>query len=186
MNVNKLIRRDRKKQLQLLFEQYGNQLYSYASRQWKIEPDVAWDLVYDSIYKVIDKLPDCSFEVEAQLKSFLFKTFINKMKNRIRDDKTKQKGVREIELNEESYKTSSSDNEKEINPKVKLLNEMLDELEDWQRILMLMRAQGFSYTEIAKYVNKSEKNLKVYYGRLRKRLAEKIELQLKKTHNHEQ
>lgn len=186
MNVQKLSHKNHRKQLKVLFEKYGNQLYNYANRQWKIEPDIAWDLVYESIYKVIDVLPNYSFETEPQLKSFLFRTFINKMKNRIRDDETKRQGITEVELTEDKYGDLSSGAEVAINPKVKLLNEMLDELEDWQRILMLMRAQGFSYAEIGKYVKQSEKNLKVYYGRLRKRLAEKIEEQLNKTQHHEQ
>jgi DNA-directed RNA polymerase specialized sigma24 family protein len=62
--------------------------------------------------------------------------------------------------------------------KMRLLKAELDKLEDWQRILLLMHSQGCSYADIAKYVNKPEHQLKVYYGRLKNRLAEAMQEKL--------
>jgi predicted metalloprotease with PDZ domain len=46
-------------------------------------------------------------------------------------------------------------------------------LEDWQRIILLMRAQEYSYEDIANYVDKPVEQLKVYHMRLKKTVAEK-------------
>ena len=81
---------------------------------------------------------------------------------------------------EEDKVGNSEESYEQEREEVTLLNEILDDLEDWQRILMLMRAQDYSYAEIAKYTQKSEKNLKVYYGRLKKQIAKKMEFKLQK------
>lgn len=60
------------------------------------------------------------------------------------------------------------------NPHVAMLREELEKLEDWQRILLLMRSQEMPYSEIAKYVNKPEEQLKVYYSRLKNALTVKM------------
>ena len=56
----------------------------------------------------------------------------------------------------------------------------MDKLEEWQRILLLMRGQNMSYKEIIPFVNKPEKQLKVYYARLKKKLLENVNAELKK------
>jgi DNA-directed RNA polymerase specialized sigma24 family protein len=51
-------------------------------------------------------------------------------------------------------------------------------MEEWQRILLLLRGQSMSYSEIAIYVKKPEKQLKVYYSRLKKKLLEDMNAEL--------
>ena len=58
--------------------------------------------------------------------------------------------------------------------KMKALNEVLEELEDWQRMLLLMRSDGQAYSDIAKFIDKPENQLKVYYQRLKEQLAKKL------------
>ena len=53
------------------------------------------------------------------------------------------------------------------------------EFEDWQRVLLLMRSQEVPYSEIAKYVNKPEEQLKVYYSRLKNVLTAKMQERVK-------
>ena len=61
---------------------------------------------------------------------------------------------------------------------IALLRAELEQLEDWQRMLLLMRSQNIAYSEISKHVGKPETQLKVYYQRLKDRLMKKLTPQL--------
>jgi DNA-binding NarL/FixJ family response regulator len=50
----------------------------------------------------------------------------------------------------------------------------LAKLESWQKDLLLLRAQGLTYKEIANYLKKPTKNLKVYCGKLIHQLKVKL------------
>lgn len=162
------------KRIAKLFKAYGNSLHQYGKHQWKIGDDAAWDLVYKAIYKIDQIYTQRQFEVEQQLRSFLFKTFINYLKNYLRDEKANKKGTVEVDL--EDNLVLEEQRELPKSEKAIRLNSALDQLEEWQRILLLMRAQGFAYSEIARFVDKPVKNLKVYYARLIKRLSKELEM----------
>ena len=38
----------------LLYNRYGEKLYTYAIRTWALDEDAAWDLIYKTFYKVLD------------------------------------------------------------------------------------------------------------------------------------
>ncbi len=174
-----LISKDPQKGLKQCYELYGRKLINYAIRSWKLEEDVAWDLLYKILFSLKDKINQYSFESEEKFQSFLFRTFINFIKNHFRDDARKKKGVVEVELNQthEFLKSDSSETEME-NPNVFILQEELEKLEDWQRILLLMRSQEIPYSDISKLLDKPESQLKVYYGRLKESLFEKMKLKI--------
>jgi len=173
LDLKKIIEQTDEERVKQLFKVYGQQLFAYANSNWKVGEDASWDIVYKTIYKLSKVINTHHFEVEQQLKSFLFKMLINYLKNYLRDERTKKGGHQEVDLNDN---IPSSAETKNVNPAIGKLNKALDELEEWQRILLLMRAQGFSYSEIAKYTDKPVKHLKVYYGRLKKQLEKKIML----------
>ena len=54
------------------------------------------------------------------------------------------------------------------------LDELLDGMQDWERMLLLMRSEGRAYAEIAQYIDKPEDQLKVYYQRLKEKIAKKL------------
>jgi DNA-directed RNA polymerase specialized sigma24 family protein len=60
------------------------------------------------------------------------------------------------------------------------LKEVLQGLEDWQRMLLLMRSEGRPYSEIAKFVDRPEEQLKVYYQRLKETISKKIHERIQK------
>ena len=183
MNLKKLHNQSKEKRLDLLFKAFGKQLFGYGNHQWKIPTDACWDLVYACLYKVEETLDKGDFENEEKFKAFVFRIFINRMKNYLRDEKVRTKGNKEVELEEEKLNRKNEELEEE-KEEIQVLNSILDELEDWQRILMLMRAQDYSYAEIAKYTKQSEKNLKVYYGRLKKRISKEMEVRIQKVVHH--
>jgi RNA polymerase sigma factor (sigma-70 family) len=170
---------NRDKGLKWLYETYGRKLLGYSISVYRLQEDAGWDLVYKTIYRILDVAPNYEFENEQKLGSFIFKVFINYLKNHIRDENTRTQGAQFISL-EESRKDYGVKNDKpSTNPHMSSLKEELDKLEDWQRILLLMRSQDMSYAEIAKYVDKPEAQLKVYYQRLKNALAERMKAKLK-------
>lgn len=164
----------------VLYNRYGKKLYTYAIRQWNLDEDQAWDIVYRTIYQVVNSVEKYEFENENKFSAFVFKIFINYLRNHYRDDKRRKEqlsftALGENHLNQNSEATNSTDNNsaKESMP-MTLLKEELEKLEDWERILLLLRSQNLPYSEIAQHVDKPEEQLKVYYQRLKNRIMEKL------------
>lgn len=173
---NSILKNKNKETVALLYERYGRKLYGYAISKWKVSEDDAWGLVYKTLYKALQSGDQYSFETEAKFSSFLFKTFINYLRNHYRD--TKSKGIVTTELLESHEKMSQDKNETEeektpSSPLMKCLQKALAILEDWQRVLLLMRAQDYSYEAISPYVDRPGEQLKVYHMRLKKVVTEK-------------
>ncbi len=160
-----------------LYETYAKKLVGYSVNVYHVTQDTAWDLAYKTIYKVLDNAASYHFENEGKLGAFMFKMFINYLKNYLRDEQVKTRGAKFISL-EESKRDFSNRKENVLSREMKILQEELDKLADWQRILLLMRSQDIAYSEIVKYVNKPEEQLKVYYQRLKQQLAERIKEKL--------
>lgn len=165
-----------KETVALLYQRYGKKLYGYAITKWKLSEDDSWELVYKTLYKVMDVGHHYQFNDESKFTGFLFKIFINYLRNHYRD--TKAKGIVTTDLLEVHEKVVNDriDNEQEQvheSPLMRCLQKALAILEDWQRILLLMRAQDHSYEAISQYVDRPGDQLKVYHMRLKKVVAEK-------------
>lgn len=170
------ILQDKETGLKWLFENYGKKLLGYSISVYKVSEDTGWDLVYKTIYKVQEVYSRYDFENEQKFASFIFRMFINFLKNHIRDENTKTQGAVFIPIDETRRNYVSVSSAKTIeNAPLKKLQEELAKLEDWQRILLLMRSQDVAYSEIARYVNKPENQLKVYYSRLKISLSQKLQ-----------
>ncbi len=163
--ITQLKKKD-KESIRILYERYGKKLYGYAITQWKVSEDDAWDLVYKTLYKVIDSIDNYTFKDENRFVGFLFKVFTNYLRNHLRDTKGKQVSTTEL-LDNLSIPLKEEGSNKEESPLMRCLKKVLEALEDWQRVLLLMKAQDYAYKDIAPYVNRPEKQLKVYNLRLR-------------------
>lgn len=161
-----------------LYERYAKKLLAYTLKTYLPNEDDAWSVVYKTLYKIADILPDRKFENEYKLNGFIFKTHINYLRNFLRDNRSFESHNREVELTE--HHTDAEEQEKPVlqNNYLTLLQQELDKLEDWQRILLLMRGQDVPYSKIAEFVNRPENQLKVYYARLKKQLHDQINEQL--------
>lgn len=164
---------DDNKFMAAIYEQYGKKLYSYAVCTWKLDEDPAWDLVYKTLDKITASYKNYTFESEGKFASFIFKVFINYLRNHYRANK---KLPQNLALNENDGATLAEKDEpiENSNPKLVALNEELEKMEDWQRMLLLMRSEGWSYADISQYVDKPENQLKVYYQRLKEQLSKRL------------
>ncbi len=176
-----LIKNKDKESIRVLYERYGKKLFGYARKKWKLGEDENWDIVYKTLYKVIDTHASYQFTSEAKFSSFVFTVFINYLRNFYRD--AKKLPVEIIALDDSFVDTGIPENETAVSPSMNFLVAELDLLEDWERILLLMRSQDVPYSEIAKLTNRSEDQLKVYYGRLKKKLAERLADKIKSTNS---
>lgn len=159
-----------------LYNRYGKKLYAYAVRSWKLGEDDAWDMVYKTLYKVIDSYRQYTFESEEKFGAFVFRIFVNYLRNLYRDNKRVAEEFRLVDVDDQSLANmpDPSGNKSPDHPALKALNDVLQELEEWQKILLLMRSEGRPYSEIAKYVDRPEEQLKVYYQRLKEQISKKL------------
>jgi RNA polymerase sigma factor (sigma-70 family) len=176
MDINVILKNKNKETITFLYERYGKKLYGFAKVKWKVSEDDAWELVYKTLYKVLSVGDKYTFANEDKFRAFLFKVFVNYLRNHYRDNKGK--GIVETELLETHEKLAydrkeMADEKESSNPLMRCLQKVLAVLEDWQRVLLLMRAQDHSYEYIAKYVTRPEDQLKVYHQRLKKVVTEK-------------
>jgi DNA-directed RNA polymerase specialized sigma24 family protein len=159
-----------------LYEKFGARLKAYTCKNYEISEDDAWNIVYKTIYKIAGLSDSYVFENEQKKSAFIFKTHINYLRNHFRDNKSFEARNREVHFHE-NISTEKEELAGE-SLQLKVLQLELDKLEEWERILLLMRGQGMPYSAIAKFVDKPEKQLKVYYGRLKKRLLVSVNEEL--------
>ena len=161
-----------------LYNTYAKKLLAYTVKCYTISKDDAWSLIYKSIYKMAEKQQDYHFESEQKKASFLFRIHINFLKNHFRDTKAFEHKYKEVDLKDEHAITEEYNTTAPESLPLKVLQGELDKLEDWQRILLLMRGQEMPYSKIAEFVKKPESQLKVYYARLKKQLHDNVNAQL--------
>jgi RNA polymerase sigma factor (sigma-70 family) len=157
-----------------LYEKYAKKLLGYTLKNYLIGEDDAWNLVYKTIYRMAEIHDRYHFENEKKKIAFLFKTHINYLRNYYRDNKSFEHKNQEVKLREEMAAITNEDLQVPESRQLTCLQNQLDRLEEWERILLLMRGQEVPYSEIARFVNKPEKQLKVYYARLKKQLLEQM------------
>ena len=171
-----IIRKKKKKGLELFYQRYGKKLLAYAVQRWNTDEDTAWEfiyLTYDKVAKRIRSTKEITFESEEKFGSFVLVTFLNLLRNHFRDSAKHVKLVRDEAM--ERYELHDEAEEESLESvDMTLLREELDKLEDWERMLLLMRAQQMSYPEIAKFVGKPADQLRVYYQRLKKKVMQNI------------
>ena len=160
-----------------LYSNYAKKLLRYSCNKFSISEDDAWAIIYKTIYKVAEVEPKYNFENENKRQAFIFKTHLNYLRNFFRDDRSFENKNHEVEL-QDHFTDKETDQTLPKNIPLELLKLELDQLQDWQRILLLMRGQDVPYVEISKYINKPENQLKVYYARLKKQLEENINAKL--------
>ena len=160
-----------------VYNKYGRKLYGYAITKWKVNEDEAWELVYKTIDKTIETHDRYTFESEEKFASFIFKIFINFLRNHYRDTKNKRLETVSFEEGIEYTKEDIDHLNEEEEPEslnMKLLKEELSKMEDWQRVLLLMRAQNYSYEEISEIIKRPAEQMKVYYLRYKQKILNSI------------
>lgn len=193
--IEYLIKQD-SKGLEMLYNSYGSKLYGYALKKWHLEEDDSWDIVYQTLYKLVEVLPRYKFESQNHFNKFILTVFINFLKEHYRKNKHQYEEILdpvdteierqqddgyEDEETEEKIDDSSiwiepevlkeyKENDTYENPKLKTLKQALAKLDEVDREILLLKSQHFDYEEIAGMLKIDKKLLKVKYFRAKERL----------------
>jgi RNA polymerase sigma factor (sigma-70 family) len=188
------------KALELLYEKYGQQFYSYAINKWQMDTELAWDVVYKTLDTLLLKLSDYEIESQKHFDNLIFKIFINFLRQAFRAHRKKQFDIEYVDFNDkEAENTEDADDEDYLpltqsslpintnifnrayetevseNPLLTALKRALSEMDETERQILLLRAQNYSYDEIAKMLQIENKNLKVKYLRGKDKLRKLFE-----------
>ncbi len=170
--------------VKVLYEAYAKKLLAYTCKNYTIDKDDAWAIVYKTIYKIAEVGSEYVFESEQKKSGFIFKTHINFLRNYFRDNKSFEKNHQEVDLTE-NFAEKEQETSSTQNLPLTILQQELEKLEDWQRILLLMRGQDMPYSKISEFIHKPENQLKVYYARLKKQLTDNVNTELQKIKTNE-
>ncbi len=205
-NIISLFQEDLNKGLAALFEGYGQKLYGFAVTHFHIDEDESYDVLYktmDTVGKVITRY---DFTSENHFANWLFKIHKNNILQLLRSKKSRAKNfqvvsfsdwvneVNELEvedLNLESFKPVieqlSTVDPYESSPKSNKLffamQKALEQLEEVERELLLLRMNDYSYEEIAKMLGIENNQLKVKFNRAKAKVQKKTLELLKDTYN---
>lgn len=177
--IDGLLSNENNEVVKQLYEVYAKKLLAYTCKNYSIDKDDAWAIVYKTIYKIAEVDKEYHFENEQKRSGFIFRTHINYLKNYFRDNKSFEKNNQEVDLTEQ-FTEKEPEPDTAQNLPLMILQQELDKLDDWQRILLLMRGQDIPYSKISEFVKKPENQLKVYYARLKKQLADDVNAELQK------
>lgn len=161
-----------------LYKAYGVNLVRYAIKSWQQDEDDAWEILYDTLYGFINSYSTQTFDSEKQVGALVWKIFRNKLRDKLRQEKRQGNfsinGLDSLEavLLESSTARDESTDE---NPILSELDSVLEDLNDWERQLLLCRANDFPYRVIEELTGRKRDFLKVHYQRLKKRISEKLE-----------
>lgn len=174
------------KGLELLYERYGKPFCSYAMKRWGLTEDEALEVIYKTLETLILKLPEYDFGSQAMFDGFLFKVFINFLRQKHRERRTKQLPQIEFFDLEQEFKLPgdvqdalsqqafsdyySTENLESV--QLKILKASLNQLEQMDRDILLLRAQNYSYDEIAIMLGTENNQLKVKHHRAKRKLMD--------------
>jgi RNA polymerase sigma factor (sigma-70 family) len=198
--ILELIAAKDKKALELLYEQYGQKFYSYAINKWQMDTELAWEVVYNTLETLLLKLSDYQIESQAHFDNLIFKIFVNFLRQAFRKHRKRQYDIEYVDFNDQEvrdgdetdYEDYPPPNQSSVpidanlfnrayetdvveNPRLTALKQALSEMDEIDRSILLLRAQNYSYDEIAKMLHIENKNLKVKYLRGKNKLRKLFE-----------
>lgn len=190
--IIKLIDEKNPKGWEHLFKQYGQKFYGFAVINWKFSEDESWDIVHQTLETIILKIGEYKIESQSHFDNLLFKIFTNFLRQGYRKNKRINEGFQVISIGEmeicvpdEEHKIEISeinipfdegffkeyyDVEESDNSKLKELEVALGKLEPLEKDLLLLKANDFSYEQIAEMLKIENNQLKVKHHRAKLKL----------------
>ncbi len=184
LEIIDLLSKKDKRGLELLYTLYGGKFFSFAVEKWDLSEDEAWDVVYQTLETLILKLSQYEFESKKHFENFIFKVFTNFLRQYFRSSRKKESYIyfeyinqdvpadnkyslneqAEIEIDKKDFDDYYKYEDIE-NPKLIALQNALKKLSELDRELLLLRAQNFTYDEIAEFLKIDNNQLKVRHYR---------------------
>lgn len=190
--IIKLIDEKNPKGWENLFIQYGQKFYGFAFINWKFSEDESWNIVYQTLETIVLKIGEYEIESQAHFDNLLFKIFTNFLRQAYRKKKRIEEDFQLIPFGEIEISVADESNEIEIseinipfdegffkeyydaeetdNPKLKELGLALEKLEPIEKELLLLKANEFTYDQIAEMLKIDNNQLKVKHHRAKQKL----------------
>ena len=186
VEIAELVKKKDPQALKVLYENYGKKFYSFCLFRWRLSEDEGWDVVYKTLETLVLKLSYYSFESQKDFERFIFRVLINFLRQHYRASQAKEKDLEFVDIDgadstkvleryisvsavKDYYRTEAVDN-----PALIQLTAALEKLDETDRDLLLLRAQDFSYVEIAEMLKIEDAQLKVRHHRAKKKLIEML------------
>ncbi len=172
--------------LEKLYQAYGRPFYSYCVQKWSLSEDEAWEVVYKTLETLVLKIVNYDLLTQTDFDRFVYRVLINFLRQQYRSKKQKEIGqVVYVDFNSEVGVLNSFSNyldntalesyytqETSEHPELLRLKNALETLESIDKDLLLLRAQNYSYEEIAALLQIDNNQLKVRHHRAKKKLVE--------------
>lgn len=151
-----------------LHSQYHGMVLTLCRGFMKGDADLARDLTQDVFINVWNALP--GYRAEASYKTWIYRITVNTCLLQIRKEKNKVNVPLEVAV----HKTeANSDNEQIENEQ--MLYQAIGQLDEIERIIIMMVLEEVEYEEIARIIGITENNLRVKIHRTRSKLKTLIE-----------
>lgn len=192
--------------LKILFEEYGQKLYGFSITHFHLDEDEGYDVLYKTMETVGKVVSRYEFSSENHFANWILKIHKNNILQLLRtkkskeynfqfvdfnnwEDEAKEFGDDELEL--DSYKTvldqiSSINTFENSSSQSKLMFAMqkaLQQINDLDRELLLLRMNNYSYDEIAEMLGIENNQLKVKFNRAKAKVERKTLEILKESNN---
>ena len=186
-NLIELIASREKAGWERLYEQYGSKFYAYAIQRWGLSEDEAWEVVYKTLETLVLKIGNYTFQTQGDFDRFIYRVLINFLKKQFRSKKFREsqqtvymdfngeqvhsmaKGFLNPDLLQDYYTSEQFEH-----PDLVRLKSILESFDPLDKDLLLLRAQNYSYEEIAQLLQIDNNHLKVRHHRAKKRLMDAL------------
>lgn len=194
-----LIDKKDRKGWETLFHIYGRKFYGFAVNNWGFDEDQAWEVVYQTLETIVLKIGQYEIQSQAHFDNLLFKIFVNYLRQQYRKaQRAKAFDLISIDELHSSYSEESDqssegktkpepfsgdffadylENGEGDNPDLKRLEQALGKLDKQERELLLLKANGFTYEQIAEMLKIENNQLKVKHHRAKNKLIKLLQAQ---------
>lgn len=179
--------------LALLYDFYGKSLYQYSVRNWELDEDEAYDILYKTLETVGKVIGRYEFSTEKHFSNWLFKIHKNNSLMFIRAKSSKE----EIEFKtvdwQQEYQEANDENDaidfndnaiadqadelyedvSSTNPLFNALEKALLTINETDRDIVLLRMNNYSYEEIANMLGIENNQLRVRFLRAKAKIEKK-------------
>lgn len=172
---------------ELLYKYYGRPLYEYAVDKWHLNEDDGWEVVYKTLESLVLKLGGYNFTSQLHFDNFIYKVFINNLRQFFRSSRNKEDHhIKYVVYNEEdsSFGAAGEIEKKAVNDYFRsdvdadnvsgwllTVKQALAQMPEDERDLLLLKAQNYTYEEIAVMLGVQNKSLNVKHLRAKKKLT---------------
>ena len=180
-----------------LVELYQEKLVGEAVGVFDLVLEDAEELVSDVLLTVVQKIHSFAFRRDdSDFHVWVVTIFRNRARDRVRHQAMTESLVEHFEEGEredgvyskteravvtgivrqyqDSLRDERSPESESAGEKLRIVAEILEKMESWERVLLRCRALDVPYEEIALYTGKPVKQLKVYHARVRKKFVKML------------